>query len=556
MKKHSDTKSVDELRNKIIGLGDKSARKSYYPQLQARINELEIAKKKAEESENRFKILLNSTSDGIFIYYSENGKLYLANETACRMTGYCHGDIENLSISDIHPLTYREKILKDFEIMKNGELRLLRNVPVKKHDGTIIYCEINASSLKMDDQDFIILAYRDVTEIRESELRQREIEKKLNEAQKLESIGIMAGGVAHDFNNILSVIMGLTEILLQQNSRDEKISPKLKKIFEASTRARDLIKQLMTISYHGNDEKKPSHLISVINESVAMMRATTPSSIKIINENPLCHDLVMADETQINQILINLFNNSVYAMPDRKGEIKIAYSNEYIDESSLKYYPLLMKGQYFTIEFSDNGTGIKQEIIDRVFDPFYTTKPKGEGTGLGLSIIHGIIKKHDGNISVESEAGKGTKFIIHLPIYEGEYMETKSDSTQINKGQGRIMVVDDEETLAEVNGEMLKLLDYDVTVITSSTDALNAFKEKPENFDLIITDMTMPELNGLDLAREILGIRPEIPVILCTGFSDQITKESAMTVGVREFLNKPVTLKNLAATVEHILSSE
>jgi len=554
MKKPSNSDNANELRNKIIGLGDKSARKSYYPQLQARITELEIAKRRAEESENRFRILLNSTSDGIFIFYSESRNLYMANETACKLIGYSPNEIGMLALEDIHPYTDKDRVIKEFDLLKSDKLHLTRDIPVKKKDGTIIYCDINASNIEMDGMEFIILAYRDITEIRESELRKKEIEKKLNEAQKLESIGIMAGGVAHDFNNILSVIMGLTEILLQQNISNDDLTPKLKKILEASTRARDLIKQLMTISYHGNDERAPKNMITLVDESVAMMRATIPSSIEIDVKGCKCNDLVMADETQINQILINLFNNSAYAMPNKKGKIKILYANEFLDEESLKYYPLLKVGEYFKIEFCDSGSGIDKEIIDRVFDPFYTTKPKGEGTGLGLSIIHGIIKKHKGNITVESDPGRGTKFTIHLPVYKGEIMGTQSDSMEINKGQGRIMIVDDEETLAEVNGEMLKLLEYDVTVITESTKALETFKASPDNFDLILTDMTMPGMNGLDLAEEIIKIRPEIPIILCTGFSDQVTKESAKSIGISEFLNKPVTLKNLAAAVDHTLN--
>ena len=367
----------------------------------------------------------------------------------------------------------------------------------------------------------------------------------------MEAIGTLAGGIAHDFNNILSVIIGYTEIAKGKGVNPD-IESYLENVLNAGDRAKSLVKQILTYSRRTDQEKKLLDMSIIVKEAVKLLRATIPSTIEI--QQVIEHSLrsVVADPTQIHQVLINLCANAAHAMRGKGGVLGITLQNFDLPESA-SISSDLHPGAYVRLDVSDTGTGIEPENLHRIFDPFFTTKGKDEGTGLGLSVVYGIVKGCRGTIMVQSDPGKGTTFSVYLPAIENTAGKVKERAGQVPRGTERILFVDDETDLAQMCREMLEALGYNVIAMTSSSKALDRFESDPGNFDLVITDMTMPGMTGVDLAKELLRIRPDIPIILCTGFSETVTEEKARQLGIREFLTKPVSLQDLAVAIRRVL---
>jgi len=388
------------------------------------------------------------------------------------------------------------------------------------------------------------------------ESEKKVLEKQLLHTQKMEAIGTLAGGIAHDFNNILQPIIGYAQMGLDNINDLAPNERYFSQILNASNRAKDLVQQILIFSRQAEQDLRPIELQMIIKEVIAFLRSSLPTSIKIQTRIDKNCGLVEADATQIHQVIMNLVSNSYHAMQQKGGELNIHLKPvEIALDETLEMD--LSPGAYVCLSVKDTGEGIEQAVLDRVFDPYFTTKEKGKGTGLGLATVMGIVKNHNGHIQISSRLGIGTNIDIYFPQTSSEREEDTIEGSQANPtGDERILLVDDEYAVIELQRDMLEPLGYDLTIRTSSIDAYEAFKANPERFDLIVTDMTMPNMTGDKLAEKILNIRPQLPIILCTGFSDLINEEKARQIGVKAFLMKPFTQFKLANTVRNILDQK
>ena len=386
--------------------------------------------------------------------------------------------------------------------------------------------------------------------------------KELQHSQKMESIGTLAGGIAHDFNNLLFPILGNTEILKSILSEDDPAQENLDEIYDATLRASDLAKQILTFSRHESSEIKPIKIQPIIYEALKLIRSTIPSTIIIKQEIETDCPIVNADSTHIHQILMNLMTNSYHAMEkDHGGELKVSLKEIILSESDLTKPEMIKSnikpGHYACLSIIDTGTGIDDEVIEKIFDPFFTTKEKGRGTGMGLSVVHGIVTNINGAIKVTSEPETGTQFSVYLPISKSTVEKTTTKTIkQIQTGTERILLVDDEEAIVKMEKQMLERLGYHVFSYSSSTEALKAFQKEPDKFDLVITDMAMPNMPGDILTAELLKISKDIPIIICTGFSYKISTEKAAAMGVKSFLLKPITMEDISEKIRQALDEE
>ena len=385
------------------------------------------------------------------------------------------------------------------------------------------------------------------------ETRERErAEAQLRQIQKLEALGTLTGGIAHDFNNILAAMMGFAELAKDKVPEGSPEERYLRIVLDAGIQGRELIKQMLTFSRQSASEKKPLQLSTVMKETARFLRASIPSTVSIRVNVESESGLILADPVQIQQVLMNLCTNAAHAMKEKGGILDLELSDFSVlaPETGLDG---MKPGLYMKLVVRDTGTGMPPEIVDRVFDPFFTTKTHEGGTGLGLSVVHGIVKQHDGHITVESATGKGSAFTVYLPqVTERPKAEAVSEEA-VPTGNERILFVDDEKPLVQMGEALLTELGYKVTSLASSREALELLKQNPSRFDLVITDQTMPEMTGVELAREILAIRPELPVILCTGFSYLVDADSAKAAGIRAFVMKPLTKGEIARTVRKVL---
>ncbi len=390
--------------------------------------------------------------------------------------------------------------------------------------------------------------------IRDNTERYR-LEDQLRQARKMEAIGTLAGGIAHDFNNILGSVMGYTE-LAQMKASDAEMERYLDQVLKASNRAKALVAQILTFSRQSSQEKKPLSVTPIFKEVLKLLRSSLPSNIQIRQDFSCPNDTVRADPTQIYQILMNLCTNAAHAMREGGGVLEVTLEPEHVSNPHIHHEYNLKQGDYTKLTVRDSGYGMEASTIEHIFEPFFTTKKEGEGTGLGLSVVYGIVKDHGGSIHVSSKPSYGTAFTILLPLIE-EAAASKNDTvTPVLGGRGHVLLVDDEVALAQLGREMLTSLGYEVTLRYSSLDALEVFRKKPQEFDLVITDMTMPNMSGASLARELLIIRRDIPIVLVTGFSELINEEDAKGIGIREFLMKPVSLMTLSQTVRKVLKPD
>ncbi len=384
--------------------------------------------------------------------------------------------------------------------------------------------------------------------------RFRKLEKELERAQKMDALGTLAGGIAHDFNNILAAVMGLIEMEYLGAKTGSRTSIRMEQALAACSRARDLVKQILTFSSQGGQRRRPLSIGPVVEDALQMLRATLPTTITIQTDFEAAQALIHGDFTQIHQIIVNLCTNAAYSMRRSGGILGISLKGVEIEHAH--EHPDLQPGSYLRLTVSDTGEGMDRGIRERIFEPFFTTKGPGEGAGVGLSVVHGIVKSHGGKIVVRSELGKGSTFEIFFPRIEGEeeYPERQLDA--LPAGNERILLVDDEELVVAVASEMLRTLGYDVVPVPRSLEALELFRTHPDRFQLLITDQTMPGMTGMELAAEVLRIRQDIPIILCTGFSNENAREKAATIGIRKILSKPFVLQELAASVREALDQD
>ena len=387
--------------------------------------------------------------------------------------------------------------------------------------------------------------------------QERRKQQRSQQAQKMESIGTLAGGIAHDFNNILAAILGYSEFAAADLQGDHRVHSHLVEVLKAAGRARELVKQILTFSRQREPDRKLIEVGPILDEALNLLRASLPSTIEIIREIDPRVPSLLGDAVRIHQVMMNLGTNAMHAMSERGGILRVKLVGLDIDADAVQTHADLHEGKYLRLSVSDTGSGIDPQTLERIFEPFFTTKGPGEGTGLGLATVYGIVKDHEGAISVDSQSGNGTTFNIYFPVHEGEVPESVIQSGEIPEGRGQqIMFVDDEAALALLGKERLERLGYKVTTHTSSVAALKAFHACPTQFDLVITDYTMPHLNGADLAINMLNVRPELAVIMLTGYSSTMNLERTTSIGIRELLIKPTTAQSIGEAVNRALAKK
>ena len=517
-------------------------------------------RKQADEalrlSEEKFSKAFQSSPVWVSIATVSEGRFLEVNDTFTKISGFTRQEaIGNTSFDLGFWLDRerdRERALQIFcaqGYFRNFEMKM-RFKDGKDH--TMLW---SADPIDFEGQECLISVLMDITEHKITQQEKAGLESRLQQAQKMEAIGTLAGGIAHDFNNILSAVMGYTELALIDAEKDSILYRNLKEVFKASGRAKDLVQQILTFSRQTEQERKPVQIKLICKETIKFLRASLPTSITIRQEIK-SDSLIMADPTQIHQVLMNLCTNAGYAMGDKGGVLELKLKDVKLEADLTAKYPELKPGPYLELTVSDTGHGIPAHIIEQIFDPFFTTKGKGEGTGMGLSVVHGIVGSYGGTITVSSEPAKGSNFKIYLPTVERDMEPLPIAEEPFGSGTERILLIDDETAIVDIGKQMLESLGYKITARTSSIEALELFKAKADSFDLVITDMTMPNMNGDKLARELIRIKPEIPVILCTGYSAQINQKQAMAMGIRAFVSKPVLRREIAETIRKILDKK
>jgi len=423
-------------------------------------------------------------------------------------------------------------------------------------EGKLIICDWYNTSLLDNNGVTIGVAslVQNITEQTQFEKEKETLEKQLRQSQKMEAMGTLAGGVAHDFNNILGIILGYADILNTDLALDKHSVEKLKEIIKAGNRAKDLVTQILAFSRQNKKEFIPIHPDLVIKEALKMLRSSIPTTIKIESSIPKL-GFIIGDPTQLHQIMMNLCTNAYHAMRETGGVLKVVLEPIRFDKNDTKILSLaLSPGEYMKLEISDTGHGMNKETQQKIFDPYYTTKKKGEGTGLGLSVVHGIVKSFGGLISIYSEPGKGTSFMVYFPRVSHKKDALVSSSIKaLPTGNEHILIVDDEEPIVNMEKLMLDGLGYKVSAFTNSLAAFKFFQDSPENFSLVVTDVTMPELSGVELLQKIRNIRPSIPLILCSGFSDLMNEEKAKHIDHLQYLKKPILKRDLAVAIRQLI---
>lgn len=366
----------------------------------------------------------------------------------------------------------------------------------------------------------------------------------------MESIGTLAGGIAHDFNNILSSIIGFTELALGGAEKGTEQEDDLQEVRTAGLRAKDLVKQILTFARQSDEEVKPIQINIIANEVLKLLKSSIPTTIQI-NDKINSDSFIMGSPTQTHQILMNLCTNAAYSMEDNGGDLEISVNDTTIDKMARRSD--LKPGEYIEIKVTDTGMGIAPQHINTIFEPYFTTKPVGEGTGMGLAVVNSIVANCGGQITVDSTIGRGTCFTIYLPITKKRNVHTHFEKEDLPCGNKNILFVDDEAPIAKMGSKVLEQLGYFVTTRTSSVEALELFRSKPQLFDLVVTNMTMPNMTGAKLAVELMNIRSDIPVVLCTGFSKKISEKSAVEIGIKEFVYKPIVKADLAKIIRKVL---
>jgi len=517
------------------------------------ITERERITSELRESEARARTLMDCMPVAI-IRTDRNGVISYWNKAGESLFGYSADEARGRRItdlivpSDIYPLFHHhmqefEKTGYSGEFMPTGEYELLDKSGVR----VPVYAILTAVRIEKGDPAFFTFNV---------DLRERKkLELQVRQAQKMQAIGTLAGGIAHDFNNILSAIMGYTDLSLRALPQDGPLKRYLSHVYEASERAKDLVKQILTFSRQTERKKIPLHALPVVKEALKLLRASLPAMAEIRQNIGVRNDLILADPTSIYQVLMNLCTNAAQSMPDQKGLLTVTLEDIEFKPGEAIPHTSLTPRQYLHLSVADTGCGIDPIILDRIFDPFFTTKRSGEGTGMGLAVVHGVVKDLGGTITVHSELQNGSRFDVYLPSLCNDAGEASAaqDPAPLPKGRGNILLVDDEAGLAELGKEMISSLGYTVTSRSSSVEALEAFRFKPDAFDLLITDHYMPNMSGLRLTEEILKIRPDLPVILCTGFDRPMSTARLQTLGIREIIHKPIVLHQLGQAIGELL---
>jgi len=538
----------------VVEMKSDSGKRTGWISIVRDLSYIKKAESALQEAEQNYKTLFQEMLDGFALHEilcnpagePVDYRFLEVNPAFERMTGLKAEEIAGRTVLEILPGTESRWIQTYGKVALTGEPVFFENysTDLKKH--------FEVRAFQAFSNRFACI-FQDITARKQAEAEQMKLQDRLNQAQKMESIGTLAGGIAHDFNNILFPIVGYTEMLLEDISEDGPVRNSLNEIYTGALRARDLVHQILSFSRQGETEFQMMKIQPIVKEALKLIRATIPAGIAMVqNIQPGC-GAVTADPTHIHQIVMNLTTNAYHAMEESGGELKVSLEQIQWDRLN-PVYPDLVPGSYACLTVADTGPGIRREIMDRIFEPFFTTKEKGKGTGMGLSVVHGIVKAMNGAVQVSSEPGRGTEFRVYLPVVgKGDEKKDVLRRGALPGGSEKVLLVDDEEAIIAMEQQILKRLGYDATPCSGSMEALEIFRAGPDQFDLVITDMAMPKLSGDKLAVELIRIRPDIPILLCTGFSETLTEERIKSLGIRGLILKPIIMKDLALKIREVL---
>ena len=519
------------------------------------ITDKALAQIALEDSEERFRRLFETAIDGFILVDKMEGQIVNANPAFCQMLGYLQKEIIGKPLKELDfsiTLDDIDVILEKIDVV---DLVYYNDIFVKSKLGSEIAIDLQI----VDRSRFLQCNFRDITERKTAEKEREILKDKLNQTQRMEMVGILAGGIAHDINNVLAIIFGNVELALDNISPENPVKHNIEEILEASIRAKNLVNQILTFSRKNKPALIAIHPQSLITGTLKLLRSTTPTTISIIQDISKDCRAIMTDISQFHQIIMNLFVNAVQSM-NEKGEVTVTLNEVNLSSNDFTHFPTMtpctMKkpGAFARISVADTGTGMDSEIIEKLFEPFFTTKQIGKGTGLGLPVVYGIVESQGGFITVESVMGKGSTFCVFIPITQEEEI-LKVEKKKLNQtGTERILLVDDEKSILSMAKQMLEGLGYEVMSESSSNKALDTFKENPASFDLVITDLAMPNMSGTELCVEILKLRSDMPIILSSGYSSKVSEENIEDNRINAYLNKPYSRKSLSETVRKVLA--
>jgi len=516
----------------------------------ARTKELNEEKEKAQKYFNIAGVMM-----GVL---NSSGEIILMNQKGCQILEVTEDEVIGKNWFD-HYLSQKtaDDVKEIFSKLMAGETE-----SVEYHENCVLTGAGReriiafTNTLLFDDNGLvkgILFSGLDITERKKSEEEKARMEAQLRQALKMEAIGTLAGGIAHDFNNILSAIIGFTEIAIEDVPSDSRVAENLGKVLKSGFRARDLVKQILAFSRQANIDPILLQPASIIKEGVKLLRSSIPATIEIHEDIDSAIGVILADPTQIHQILMNLCTNAFHAMEESGGRLDISLRQVVLDRKMVANETGVKAGSFVLLTVHDSGDGIDPSIKNRIFDPYFTTKEAGKGTGMGLAIIHGIVKNYGGFVSCVSEHGKGTTFQVFLPVSTQDMPAEEEMLDALPTGKEEVLFVDDEEVIAELAKELLERLGYSVTVRKSSLAALETFSSQPDKFDVVITDHTMPRMTGIELSRQMLKIRPDLPIILCTGYTSATSEAEARLLGIKEFAFKPISIQHMVRLIRKVL---
>jgi PAS domain S-box-containing protein len=512
--------------------------------------------KKLQHSEERFRTVFDNTAAGMCLM-DASGNIIKSNNRLGEILGYETDRLKGKNWQNISHPEDIEKTKKLIESLTSGlSMTELYEKRFIHQDGRIVPTLVSTSLVKDEfgQPMYYISQIQDLSKQKAAESEKKKIEHQLMQSQKMEAMGTLAGGIAHDFNNIISAIMGQVELGQLQVNEVAKVKERFDGVLQAAQRAKALVQQILTFSRRSDQKKQVTNVTILVKETLDLLRASLPANIVIQSDLGCKKSNILADPNQIHQVIMNLGTNAYHAMADEGGILCVRCESICMDGSDSDGCPDLKKGKYVRVSISDTGYGISAENIKRIFDPYFTTKKKGKGTGLGLALVHGIIKEHQGSISVKSQIGEGTSFEILLPRLEGKAVSKDTASKSLESGKERILFVDDETIIIELGTDMLTHLGYQVESFQNPLKALSLLKSEPNRYDLVITDFNMPEMNGDVLAQEIEKVKPDLPVILCSGYQEWSNPKENFPLVLKAVLHKPFTLSELTKTIRKVLT--
>ena len=508
------------------------------------------------QSDEQFRLVVEAAPYGILMV-NPAGRITMVNPQCEVIFGFTQTELIGQSVDILLPPAYRDAhgchLLAFFANPVRKQMGGLRDLPGLRKNGSQVPVEIGLTPVITPEGMFILATIVDISARKQAEDAQRVLEDQLRQAQKMEAIGTLAGGIAHDFNNVLGAIVGYAEMIRAAVPRQPEIAADVSELLASAQRGRQLVERILTFSRHQSGEKRPIDLRQTVRSVQQLLRATIPATVEVRLSVPEAPARVSGDETAIHQVLMNLAMNSAQAMPSG-GLLQIGLRNVYAHDSMVRTHAGLREGHYIVLSVQDTGSGIDPAHRARVFEPFFTTKPVGSGTGLGLAMVHAIMQDHQGVVILESEPDRGTEVRCFFPMLEVETIAGPTVRVGEQEGRGeRILLIDDEPSLARVGARRLVALNYEVSEHTDARKALEYFRAHANELDLVVTDYTMPFITGLDLARELIRIRADIPIILLTGFVDEMDEQRMRESGIRKVLRKPVTIEELGDAVRRVL---